>query len=154
MKMKTAIPIIERGFSLSQTRPSWWNKAISYKNVGNTAEQPGDWKVLSSTTAVAFQHPFVVLSFCYLIKHKDKLTSHCIDVVADDNDHDDGVRVLFFFHHTAALFLIMVSPFQAFRLTPSFLHIPTISPCREVTKHDTNIGIPLLISRHISEIFV
>lgn len=35
----------------------------------------------------------MVLSFRYLIKHTDKLTSHCIDVVADDNDDDDGVMV-------------------------------------------------------------
>jgi hypothetical protein len=74
----------------------------------------------------------------------------------DDDNDDDDVMVLFFFDDTAALSWAMVSQFPAFRLTPSFLYIPTISPCTEVTRHDTYtyIGIPLLISIHISEIFV
>jgi hypothetical protein len=56
----------------------------------------------------AFQHPFVVLYFCYLIKHTDNFTSHVVVAAADD-------VVLFFFYETSAHFGAMVSPLPAFR---------------------------------------
>jgi len=122
----------------------------------------------------------VVLSFCYLIKQKDNFTSHIVVivivvVVAAAADDDDDV-VLFLFDETSVHFLAMVSPLPAFRATEflrgekfsthaqpqnwkalhfnRFLYTHTISLCIEVTRHDTNIRFPLLISRYIRETFV
>jgi hypothetical protein len=61
---------------------------------------------------------FVVLSFCYLIKHKDNFTSHfvvVVVVVVDDDDADDVV--LFYFYDTSAHLWAMVYPLPAFRAT-------------------------------------
>jgi len=117
-------------------------------------------------------------SFLLLIKHKDNFISHYVvavvdaAVAGDDDDADDAV-VLFFFYDTSAQFWAMDSPLPAFRTTEflrgeyfsnhaqpqtwktsyfiSFFYTPNISPCIEVTKLDTNIRFPLLISRHICE---
>jgi hypothetical protein len=110
-----------------------------------------------------------------LIKHTDNFISHFVVAVVDAvvaGDADDAV-VLFFFYDTSAQFWAMDSPLPAFRTTEflrgedfsnhaqpqtwkasyfiSLFYTPNFSPCIEVTKHDTNIRFPLLISRHIGE---
>jgi hypothetical protein len=60
----------------------------------------------------------VVLSFLYLIRHKNNFTSHVVVVVVvvvvDDADY---VVVFFFFYDSSAHFWVMVSPLLVFRAT-------------------------------------